>query len=199
MNAYIKGGLGALALAFGGYALYGAYEAKLPANQSPAAFQAISKMETEGVPDFTLERMDGTRLRLSDLKGKMLIVNFWASWCNPCVEEFPSMVRLAEKMGGDLVVIAVSTDEHRQDIETFLKLFGLPKPGFEIVWDKDRQVSEAYAVGKIPESYIVMPDFRLAKKILGVEKWDSEDAIQFFRLLAAGKIRVDGQLREVGQ
>lgn len=196
MNAYIKGALGALVLAAAGYGIYMAYEAKLPANQSPAEFQVISKMESEGVPDFTLERLDGTKLKLSDYKGKMLIVNFWASWCNPCVEEFPSMVRLAEKMKGDMVVIAVSTDENRKDIETFLKLFGLPKPGFEIVWDRDGKLKDTYAVGKIPESYIVTPDFKLARKILGVEKWDSDEAVQYFQLLGHGKIQASGHPRE---
>lgn len=198
MSAYIKGALGALVLAAVIYGLYTSYEARLPANQSPAAFQVISKMESEGVPDFTLERLDGTKLKLSDLKGKMLIVNFWASWCNPCVEELPSMVRLAEKMKGELVVIAISTDENRKDIETFLKLFGLPKPGFEVVWDRDGKMKDMYAVGKIPESYIVTPDFKLARKILGVEKWDSDEAVQFFQLLARGKIQASGHPREGG-
>jgi len=198
VSAYIKGALGALVLAAVIYGLYTSYEARLPANQSPAAFQVISKMESEGVPDFTLERLDGTKLKLSDLKGKMLIVNFWASWCNPCVEELPSMVRLAEKMKGELVVIAISTDENRKDIETFLKLFGLPKPGFEVVWDRDGKMKDMYAVGKIPESYIVTPDFKLARKILGVEKWDSDEAVQFFQLLARGKIQASGHPREGG-
>jgi thiol-disulfide isomerase/thioredoxin len=170
-------------LAAGAYGFYRAYEAKLPANQSPAAFKLISEMESVGVPDFSLERIDGTKLTLSELKGKMIIVNFWASYCNPCVEEFSSMVALAEKMKGELVVVAVSTDEQKSDVGTFMKLFGLPKPGFEVVWDRDKKITDMYGVGKIPESYIVTPDFKLARKILGVEKWDSEDAIQYFKYL----------------
>ena len=187
MSAYIKGGIVVLVLAVVAYIFYRLYEPKLPANQSPAAFKLISEMESVGVPDFSLERLDGTKFTLSELKGKMIIVNFWASWCNPCVEEFSSMVALAEKMKGELVVVAVSADEHRGDVETFMKLFSLPKPGFEIVWDRDKKVSDMYGVGKIPESYIVTPNFKLVRKILGVEKWDSEDAIQYFRYLKAGK------------
>ncbi len=187
MNAYIRGGVVVVALAVAGYGFYRSNEAKLPANQSPAAFKLISEMESVGVPDFTLERLDGSKLKLSELKGKMIIVNFWASWCNPCIEEFPSMVALAGKMKGELVVVAVSADEQKSDVKTFMKLFGLPKPGFEVVWDRDKKISDMYGVGKIPESYIVTPDFKLARKILGVEKWDSEDAIQYFKYLKSGK------------
>jgi thiol-disulfide isomerase/thioredoxin len=192
MNAYIKGGIAAVVVAVAIFAWYKANEGSLPVNQSPAEFLQIKKMETVGVPDFTLERMDGTLLKLSDLKGKVVVVNFWASWCNPCVEEFPSLVKLAEKGKGKVVVVAVSTDEQRKDIEPFLKLFSLPKPGFEIVWDKDHKIMNEYAVGKIPESYIVKPDFRLARKILGVENWDSDDALMFFDMIFTGKLPGSG-------
>lgn len=183
MNPYVKGAIVVFVLAAGGYGLYKANESKLPANRSPEGFQLISQMETVGVPDFMLERMDGSKLTLSSLKGKLIIVNFWASWCNPCVEEFPSMVLLAEKMKGDLVVVAVSEDEARGDIEPFLKLFKLPKPGFEIVWDKDKSLMKTYGVGKIPESFIVRPDLKLARKFIGVENWASDDALLYFRSL----------------
>lgn len=189
MNAYLKGAIGAFVIAAGLYAWYRMNEAKLPANQSPAEFKTIKQMETEGVPDFELERMNGTKLRLSDLKGKLLIVNFWASWCDPCVEEFPAMVKLAQKMQGDLVIVAVSTDENRADIEPFLKAFSVPEEGFEVVWDRDHRVKELYGVKKIPESFIVGTDFRLARKIVGTENWDSDNAIAFFRALKAGLAR----------
>lgn len=186
MNAYLKGAIFALIAIAALFVLYKANENKLPVNQSPEVFNLISKMETEGMPDFTLPRLDGSQLQLSSLKGKVLVVNFWASWCNPCVEEFASMVKLADRMHGDLVVVAVSTDENKSDIEPFLKIFGLPRPGFEVVWDKDKKIMQAYGVGKIPESYLVKTDFRLARKILGVEKWDSDEAVRFFQHIKDG-------------
>jgi thiol-disulfide isomerase/thioredoxin len=192
MNAYLKGGIVAAVVALGIFAWYKANEGSLPVNQSPAEFQLINKMETVGMPDFALQRMDGTSFKLSELKGKVVVVNFWASWCNPCVEEFPSLVKLAERGKGDVVVVAVSTDEQRKDIEPFLKLFGLPKPGFEIVWDKDHKIMNEYGVGKIPESYIVKPDFRLARKILGVEDWGSDDALKFFNMIFTGQLPGSG-------
>ena len=193
MNAYIKGGIVAAIAIVILFVVYRMNESKLPVNQSPLEFNLLTKMETDGVPDFMLKRTDGTDFKLSSLKGKTLVVNFWASWCNPCVEEFGSMVKLAERTKGDVVVVAVSTDENRADIEPFLKIFGLPKPGFEVLWDKDKKIMNEYGVGKIPESYIVRPDFTLARKIIGVEKWDSDDAVKFFKMIQTGE---DKKLRE---
>lgn len=184
-NSYFKGGIVAVAVAAGIFIFYQANEHKLPANQSPEGFKLLKKMETESVPDFTLERLDGSKLRLADFKGKLIIVNFWASWCNPCVEEFPSMVSLGEKMKDQLVVIAVSNDEQKAEIETFAKLFQLPKPGFEIVWDKDKKIAATYGVGKLPESFIIGPDLKLKRKFVGTENWASEDALSYFRAMLA--------------
>lgn len=99
------------------------------------------------------------------------------------------MVNLAQKMEGDLVIVAVSTDENKADIEPFLKAFSVPEKGFEVVWDKDHKVMEMYGVKKIPESFIVGTDFRLARKIVGIENWDSDNAIAFFHALKAGLAR----------
>lgn len=186
MNAYVKGGILAAILIAGIYGWYRANMATLPVNRPPDDYQLISKMEKEGVPDFTLERLDGSKLTLSELKGKTVIVNFWASWCNPCVEEFPSMIKLVDHFKGDVVVVAVSTDEDRKDIETFLKAFGLPKPGFEVVWDKDKSIMAKYGINKIPESFLVGADMKLIRKVMGTENWYTQGAIDYFSDLVRG-------------
>lgn len=193
MNAYVKGGIAALIVIVSLFMVYKMNEGKLPVNQSPAEFNIITQMETVGVPDFTLPRLDGTTLTLSSLKGKLIVVNFWASWCNPCVEEFGSMVKLAERMGGDVVVVAVSTDENKSDIEPFLKVFGLPKPGFEVVWDSDGKWKNIYGVQKVPESFLVKADFRLARKIIGIENWGSDEAVRFFKMMKNGELERHAQ------
>jgi thiol-disulfide isomerase/thioredoxin len=180
MGIYIRAALGAAVIAAAILAWYFMNASKLPVNQKPEGYQLITQMETEGVPDFTLQRLDGSTLRLADLKGKVIIVNFWASWCNPCVEEFPSMVKLAEKMNGNVVVVAVSEDDQQADIGPFIKAFGLPKPGFEILWDKDKSAMKLFGVGKLPESFVVGPDFKLVRKIVGAEDWSSDSAIGYF-------------------
>jgi peroxiredoxin len=183
MSAYLKGAIFVLVAIIALLFWYDASEKDLPANQTPRTFQIIDEMEKSGVPDFSLSRLDGSLVKLSDYKGKIVIVNFWASWCNPCVEEFPSMMKLVEEMKGEVVVIAVSTDDNERDIDAFTKAFGLPKPGLEIVWDKDRSVMTKYGVDKIPESFLVGKDLKLIRKVLGIENWASANAIEYFQAL----------------
>ena len=180
MNAYVKGGIAAAVVIAAVLLWYRANVGLLPVNQSPAEFKIIDKMEKDGAQDFTLEKMDGSPLKLSDYKGKIIILNFWASWCNPCVEEFPSMIKLIDKMNKDVMVIAVSTDDQKKDIEAFMKVFGIPRPGFEVVWDKDKKIMGEYGVEKVPESFLIGRDFKLIRKVLGIENWSSRDALGFF-------------------
>jgi peroxiredoxin len=183
MNAYVKGAIGAVIAIIAILSWYLTHSDELPVNKTPESFRLISKLEKEGMEDFALQRLDGSTLRLSDLKGRVVVLNFWASWCNPCVQEFPSMVSLVEKMGGDVVVVAVSGDDQQGDIQAFVKAFGLPRPGFEVVWDKDKKVTELYGVSKLPESFIIGRDFKLARKIVGTEDWANDGAVAYFKSL----------------
>jgi len=187
MNAYIKGGLVAIGVGAAILTWYKRNESGLIVNRTPDEFQLITKMEVEGLPDFELERLDGTKVKLSDYRGKLLVVNFWATWCNPCVEEMPSMARLVDRMKGDVVVVAVATDEKKEDIATFLKAFGIPKPGFEVLWDRDHSVMKLYGVKRVPESFLSTPDFKLARKIVGTEDWGTDNAVEFFKALKGSK------------
>jgi peroxiredoxin len=148
-------------------------------------------METEGVPEIALTNIDGKPVKLSDYRGKIVIVNFWASWCNPCVEEFPSMMKLMSQFSNDVVVFAVSEDDNREDIQAFMKAMGLPKPGFEIVWDEKKENMKAWGVEKVPETFLVGRDGKLIRKVLGIENWANEDAIGYFKMLVA---KPDGKL-----
>lgn len=185
MNVYVKGGLVALAVAVALVVWYRVKEDSLPVNQSPAGFQLIKQMETEGVPEISLSKLDGTPITLSSLRGKIVIVNFWASWCNPCVEEFPSLVKLMSQFKDDVVVLAVSEDEARDDMTAFMKAMKLPKPGIEIVWDEHKEFMKAYGVEKIPETFLVGRDGKLIRKVLGIENWANDDAIQYFKMLTS--------------
>lgn len=189
MNIYLKAGIAALVVVAAVFGWYWKNAAELPVNKTPEGYQLIGKLETEGMQDFSLNRLDGTSLKLGDYKGKVIVLNFWASWCNPCVQEFASMVELVEKMKGEVVVVAVSTDDDRADVEAFLKAFGLPKPNFEIVWDKDKTVMAQYGINKLPESFIVGRDFKLARKVLGLEEWASDGAIGYFKSLMAQPVK----------
>jgi thiol-disulfide isomerase/thioredoxin len=183
MNVYIKGGIAALIMASALFAWYQWKEPSLPVNQSPVGFQLIKQMESQGVPDIDLVKLDGTPFQLSSLRGKIVIVNFWASWCNPCVEEFPSLVKLISQFNKDVVVVAVSEDETREDMQAFMKAMGLPKPGFEMLFDNAKKNMQAYGVEKIPETFLVGRDGKLIRKVLGIENWANEDAVGYFTML----------------
>lgn len=147
----------------------------------PETTQKLNEMEKSGMPDFTLQTLDGRDVSVSDFKGKILLVNVWATWCAPCVKEIPSLKNLVNKFEGKLVVLAVSHDRSREDIETFVKAFGgLPKD-FIIVWDKDRMTSKLLGTDALPETYILSPEQKLLRKIAGETAWDDSMAIQFFK------------------
>ena len=160
---------------------------KYDANTTPVSFNFVAKFEKEGLPPIEARDLQGKPFDLNGVKAPVIIVNFWASWCGPCVEEFPSMLKLVESMDGKVAVIAVSMDDDEKDLRAFTKLFKVPRPGFEILWDREKKVMETYGVGKLPESYIVGPDRKLIRKVLGIDNWATDQAKEYFALIAAGK------------
>lgn len=146
----------------------------------PRSTVVLSQMEKHGVPDFELPRLDGTMERLSTIQHKLIVVNFWASWCAPCVQEFPSLKRLVQKLPKNVVVLAVSNDNTREDLESFLSAFGPMPKNFIVLWDKDRSIAKEFGTDELPESYIIAPGLKLVRKVAGVDQWDSSDAMAFF-------------------
>ena len=121
-------------------------------------------------PDFELTTLDGDLVKLSDLKGKKVMLNFWASWCGPCKAEMPHMQTYYEKHkdDGDFEMIAVnlSTSERRghEGIVEFVEEYGLT---FPIPLDKDGKVGDMYNVISIPTTYMLSTDGTIAQKIIG--------------------------------
>ncbi len=150
---------------------------------------AVESMEKNGLFDFEAEAVNGTKIKLSEFKGRPVIVNFWASWCAPCIEEFPSMIRLIEEMKGEVVLIAVSQDSSKEEMLAFLKAF--PKgnnPNIFVVWDSDRSIGSRYAADRLPESFVANKNHILVRKIIGSIDWATKDAIDFMKALVDGKM-----------
>lgn len=146
----------------------------------PESTQMLAEMEKQGVPDFTLNDLNGKPVSLHDFKGKIVLINFWATWCAPCVKEFPSLQRLVKKFKGQVVVVAVSYDRQRDDIDSFIRAFGGTDDNFVILWDKERTTSRLYGTDVLPETYLVNRDHKLIRKIAGEALWDDPMALQFF-------------------
>jgi cytochrome c biogenesis protein CcmG/thiol:disulfide interchange protein DsbE len=129
--------------------------------------------------NFTL---NGRPTTLSGLRGKVVVVNFWATWCPPCVEETPSLNHLQERLaprGG--MVLGVSVDEDPAAYEKFLQDYHITFPTYR---DPSRQISSSYGTFIYPDTYIIDRHGRIARKIIGAQDWDSpEYAVYFDSLL----------------
>ena len=143
----------------------------------------LKEMEQKGVPDFSVLDVDGDRISLSQFKDKVVIVNFWASWCDPCVDEFPSMVELISHFKGNVVLLAVSSDDSLEEIKNFLKVFEVFNPYIKVLWDKEKVIAQRYGTQVLPESYILGRDHQLKRKIVGVDQWYTRESIAFFEAL----------------
>lgn len=143
----------------------------------------IDQLEQTGVVDFQAKNIEEQPIQLSKFEGKIVILSFWASWCGPCVEEFPSMISLLKQFPGEVVMVAVSSDYTKEDINVFFKSLNMPTklPNLHIVWDPDHEISMKYQVQKLPESFIFHKNQKLLRKVIGSIKWDDEDAIGFFK------------------
>lgn len=111
-------------------------------------------------PNFQLSTLDGQPTSLQQLKGKAVILNFWASWCEPCRTEMPALTeiyRLYEKEG--LMVIGVNIAENDVSVMQFVKQYRLQFP----IWmDRNREVVELYKIGPLPSTYFIDPDGKIA-------------------------------------
>ena len=121
-------------------------------------------------PNFTLNDLNGTAISLYDYDDKVILLNFWASWCGPCLYEYPQFIKLADSMPDDLVILAVSVDNNPDNIKKFLKRFekqGQPD-NIVIVWDQNKTVStDLYQSLRLPETLIIAPDKTIRAKIAG--------------------------------
>ena len=153
----------------------------LTRGMSPSASTLrLNQLETDGVPDFTLPDLNGHPVSLSQFKNTPILVNLWASWCAPCVKEFPSLMRLVQHFNGKLVILAVSHDHNREDLDSFIKAFGAVPEHFVIVWDQDRKTSDLLGTDQLPETYILDRDHKMVRKIAGEQLWDVPGALDFF-------------------
>jgi len=135
-------------------------------------------------PTFELARLDGgPNLALESLRGRVVLLNFWATWCKPCEDEMPAMQRLANALAGtDFELVAVSVDQSADDVRAYRDRLGLR---FPILLDPEKRVASAYQSYRYPESYLIDRDGRILARYIGPRDWDSDAYRDRIRGLAA--------------
>jgi thiol-disulfide isomerase/thioredoxin len=129
-------------------------------------------------PDFSLQSLDGKTMRLSDFRGKAVLLNFWATWCGPCKIEMPWFVDLQKEYGSQgLQIVGVAMDDaSKEDIAKFAKDMGVNYP---ILLGKEAVGDEYGGVPALPESFLIARDGKIVDKIIGLRgKAEIEDAIK---------------------
>jgi thiol-disulfide isomerase/thioredoxin len=157
---------------------------KTVSQEGERRLNVIERMETEGLVDFVGTDIKGRKISLEIFQGKPIIVNFWASWCAPCIEEFPSMVKLIEELKGEVALVAVSQDSSEEEMRAFLKAF--PKgdnPNIYVIWDEDRSIGANYSADRLPESFVADSEHKLVRKIVGSIDWATPEAIEYMKSL----------------
>lgn len=138
-------------------------------------------------PDFTLMTLEDNKVNLKDLKGKYIFLNFWATWCGPCIDEMPSMEILHQKLKSkkNFAMLAISIDKggHKL-VKRFVRENKLT---FTILLDEDSEVAAAYGIMGIPSTYLIDPKGFLINRAVGAREWDSKESIEFFEKLSEGK------------
>ncbi len=146
----------------------------------PLAALKIARVlpETAAAP-FDLKSLDGKSVQLADLKGKVVLVNFWATWCGPCKEEMPAFERLRQKLDPQrFALLTITTDLQRDGIKHFLANLHVQLP---VLFDEDQDVSQAYLVRALPTTVLIDRQGRLVGRAVGPREWDAPKAIHLLQ------------------
>ena len=132
-------------------------------------------------PDFKLEDQDGKFIQLSDYKGKVVIVNFWATWCPPCRKEMPSMQRAWEILEKeDIAMLAINVGEDSDLIFAFTAEYPVE---FPLIMDKTSNVVREWRVRGLPTTFIVNPAGQIVYQAIGDRDWDAPEILDKIRQL----------------
>jgi peroxiredoxin len=131
--------------------------------------------------DFTLPDLAGAPQKLSDLRGKIVFLNLWATWCPPCRAEMPSMQALYERLKDrDFAMVAVAEDTDAAAVASFVKELGLT---FPVLLDTENHLPARLGVTGFPETFVIDRDGQVIKHVIGPDEWTDPEVIAYFEEL----------------
>lgn len=158
-----------------------------PAAARAAGFPIVWKAAPEPLPELAFETLDGRRASLAELSGKVVVLNFWATWCAPCREEMPSLDRLQAAFDPeDVVVVALSVDRAGADrVRAFLDEIGVTR--LAVYRDPSAATSRAVRLPGLPGTLLIDRRGREVGRLLGIAQWDGAEALAAVRRALAGE------------
>jgi peroxiredoxin len=135
------------------------------------------------MPAFSLTTLDGQVIRSKDQSGKIVLLNFWATWCAPCREEMPSLERLRRQFDPNtFTILAITVDRQQAAVKAFMRQQGL---SFPTLLDEDGEVSRSFMVRALPATVLIGHDQKQIGRVVGPRAWDSPEAVALIRRLLA--------------
>ena len=131
--------------------------------------------------------LDNKRAQLSDFRGKVVLLNFWASWCQPCLDEAPSLNALQQRiapLGGVVLGVNAGVDDTPSAYDNFLRTYGI---GFPTYFDSSKKIALDYGTSMYPETYVIDRKGRLDRKIIGPQDWTSPEMMAYLDPVLSGK------------
>lgn len=157
-------------------------------NNNPASTTQIIRQSSYALTikdpiDFELTNLNGEKLKLSTFKGTPVVLNFWGSWCPPCIEELPSLIKFAsfaKKKG--IKVIAVSSGDTVESIRATFKKLKIENTIKDVLFllDMGEDLSKKYGTYKFPETYFINTEYLIKKKWIGSQDWTSVEVLSWF-------------------
>lgn len=151
-----------------------------------ATLNACDKPKVDELPpELTLTGLNGTKTSLHTFRGKLLVLNVWATWCPPCRREMPSLERLSKSANREHIVVAgIATDESLNAVREFIAKYGIT---FDIFTDTPSNVANTLGARVYPETLLIAPDGKLILRIAGERDWDSPAMLKALENAYQGK------------
>jgi cytochrome c biogenesis protein CcmG/thiol:disulfide interchange protein DsbE len=169
----------------GTWAALAAGAAIIVAFAMPSYRQGEASVAGKTAEDFPLQ-VSGKPVHLSDFRGKVVVLNFWASWCQPCVEEAPGLNRLQKHIAPkNAILLGVAADENQAAYEKFLQDQAIVFPTYRDPGTKDNRspIADIFGTRIYPETYVIDRNGKIARKLIGYQQWDSPAMLAYFDAL----------------